>query len=401
MSEPDPRVAADLLTELTGIRKVGFWEFRARDCRTLAQICGRPTPGEKPELPIQRWLREQLDPPVDRLGQARERKPLGKRSTYDEGLFGLILFGEPARIEFPDGVTPRTVNPRALELKDRYEVLASLRHVSVATIAKGPKAREPKGGAAHRLMLDLVDALLAEAERLEPAADPPGATTRRGGAWFADEQAARYGYRWATYSRSLTEPESDGPWIDRTDIDIIAVREHIEAFVFEDRGPAPDVMHVRVDDPNDPDNALILDRHDWRRVPLNRAVRAGDRLSLHLYREIPLDTKPDRYVRREAEFEEDLYPENHPTAFFVLPLLYADVEYVEFSVMFRTDLQLRPNEFSGTPGLDVEVWTGSIQRSLATYDLERASDGLYRRRIDAPLPGTTFIMNVTNWYSSE
>lgn len=169
MSEPvptDDNFDAVLLRELRTVRERGFWGFRARECRTLAGLCGPALDGEPPEAPIQRRLLDLIDPePVDDRGRKLGRIDLEKRDHRDRGLFGRILFGEPrATITFPGagpGRTDLVLNPSAKLLTGRYSDLALLRGVSESTINKSPKEREPRGGQAHQFMLDLIDALRA------------------------------------------------------------------------------------------------------------------------------------------------------------------------------------------------------------------------------------------------
>ncbi len=149
--------------ELKRVRRLGFWRFRARDCPTLARLCGPAPAGHPAEAPIRERLLDLLDPTVlDEHGRPRQRMPLEQRDRMDDGLFGRILFGEPGPMSLA-GIGPRgqarDVCPRDLLLTGRYDLLASLRGVHISTVNKVPKEREPRGGQAHQVLLDLVAAL--------------------------------------------------------------------------------------------------------------------------------------------------------------------------------------------------------------------------------------------------
>lgn len=174
--------------ELRSIAKDGWFNFRARDCRTLAKLCPPEPEDRSPEAPIQRTLLDLIDPiPTRPDGSALDRKPLIERDLDDDGLFGRILYGEPGMLTLPIGENgvDLTFVPRDMLIGGRHEVLAKLRGRSLSTVTKGPKSREPKGGLAYQFHLDLRDRLLlavstspVEAEEtLEPDSPASGSPT--------------------------------------------------------------------------------------------------------------------------------------------------------------------------------------------------------------------------------
>lgn len=167
-------VAERLLHELQDVRRIGWWEFRARDFPVLAGLCRPAGRGESPELPIQQRLLDLMDPePVDSLGRKQRRPDLGSRPLHDKGLLARVMFGEPSTIQFSPGPKGEdlTVHPRALKLTARYRLLEALRNEGKQTINQPSKAGRRKPGAGHQVMLDLRDALLIDAgsEIVRPA----------------------------------------------------------------------------------------------------------------------------------------------------------------------------------------------------------------------------------------
>lgn len=212
----EPDLKASLLGELVSLRREGFWDFRGRDYSILTRLCGPPQAGESPQIPIQRRLLDLLDPtPVDHHGHELPRTDLGTRDANDPGLFGRVLFGEPGKITIEQAGN-LALNPRERDLARRYEDLAALLCVTPETVRKGPKAREPRGGPAHRLMMDLVDGLLSTSppNSVRATARDAGAVTilpdRAAFADFAIRQLA--GGETRSLRMTLT-----GPWLLHTD----------------------------------------------------------------------------------------------------------------------------------------------------------------------------------------